>query len=62
MNGRLDIEVFDGKVHSVWFNCQILPFQQWDITAERAAEFDGNVQGRITERIAVEYSPEDNDR
>jgi hypothetical protein len=58
VNGKLDVEVHDGRVIAVWFGCQLLPFEQLDIGEERAVEFGEatNPDGRITQtRILVEY-------
>lgn len=55
MNGRLDVEVHNGQVIAVWFNCQLLPYQQWDVDEDRAAQSGGNPDAVIVDRIAVEY-------
>jgi len=34
----LDVEVHEGRVVSVWFRCQALPFAQVEVGAERARE------------------------
>jgi len=34
----LDVEVHNGRVVSVWFRCQALPFVQTEVNAERARE------------------------
>lgn len=36
--GILDIEVHNGKVVSVWYRCQALPFKQCDVEDDRALE------------------------
>lgn len=37
-SGELDVEVHAGKVVSVWFRCQLLPFGEHEVEADRAAE------------------------
>lgn len=37
-SGELDVEVRNGRVVSVWFRCQLLPFKQYDVEQHRAAE------------------------
>jgi hypothetical protein len=56
MDGRLDVEVHEGKVVGVWFHCQFLPFQQWEVGAARAAELgDGGPDDVIiADRIVLE--------
>lgn len=39
-NTSLDVEVCDGRVVSVWFRCQQLPFKQSIVDAKRAKEMD----------------------
>ena len=39
-NGHLDVEVFNGKVVSVWYRCCLLPFKQTDVAADRANEMN----------------------
>lgn len=50
--GHLDVEVRDGRVVSVWFRCQPLPFEQHDVGETRATEmhsmYDRGVQIRMT--------------
>ncbi len=36
--GYLDVETRDGHVVAVWFRCQMLPFRQTEVDAERAAQ------------------------
>lgn len=38
--GHLDIGVHRGRVVSVWFRCQPLPFKQNDVDLERANDMD----------------------
>jgi hypothetical protein len=54
MNGKLDVEIHNGRVVAVWFNCQVLPFEEHDVSAERAREVL-NPDARITERVVVDY-------
>lgn len=35
-SGHLDVETKDGKVVSVWFRCQLLPFSQTEVHESRA--------------------------
>lgn len=63
MNGKLDVEVRDGKVIAVWLGCKLLPFEQWDIDEPRWADLgrpsDGrrfNPEGRIVGKPVVEYT------
>lgn len=37
-SGHLDVETYEGKVVAVWFRCQMLPFEQHDVKADRAAQ------------------------
>jgi hypothetical protein len=57
LNGKLDIEVRDGRVVSVWFNCLLLPFEQHDVPAAREAELgaSANPPARIVSLIDVTY-------
>lgn len=41
----LDVEVRDGKVVSVWFRCQMLPFNQRNVSAMRADVMERAYQG-----------------
>jgi hypothetical protein len=34
----IDVEIFEGKIVSVWFRCQILPFTQREVDRRRATE------------------------
>jgi hypothetical protein len=34
--GQIDVEVHNGRVVSVWFRCQELPFRQVEVSTERA--------------------------
>jgi hypothetical protein len=36
----LDVETFNGTVVSVWFRCQLLPFQQVEVHGTRATEME----------------------
>lgn len=40
--GSIDIEIFEGRVVSVWYRCQLLPFTQRWVTPERAVEMTGH--------------------
>lgn len=56
MNGKIDVEIKDGKVVAVWNNCTLLPFQQHDIDDERYALLgDANPDGIVFD-VNVEYS------
>lgn len=37
-SGYLDVETYKGEVVAVWFRCQVLPFKQTEVDAERARE------------------------
>lgn len=39
--GFLDVETYRGRVVSVWFRCQPLPFEQVAVDKQRADEMDG---------------------
>lgn len=54
MNGKLDVEIHNRQVVAVWLNCQLLPFEQHDVDADRA-EPGMNPDAIITERIEVAY-------
>ena len=36
----VDVEVYNGRVVSVWFRCQPLPFRQADVSADRAVDME----------------------
>lgn len=44
----LHVEVHDGKVVSVWFRCQQLPFQQVNVDEARSEEMDSMTLPKIT--------------
>lgn len=39
--GTVDIEIFEGRVVSVWYRCQLLPFTERWVDEGRAAEMAG---------------------
>lgn len=39
---QLQVEVSNGRVVSVWFRCQMLPFEQVDVAGPRAASMTDN--------------------
>lgn len=53
--GKVDVETLDGKVVSVWFRCQMLPFEQHEVDAIRAEHMDAAVAyARTTSITGVE--------
>lgn len=55
----LDVEVRDGRVVAVWFRCMALPFQQADVSAERAASMNrlyNDGPAKVPALLAVEVS------
>ena len=38
--GLVNVELHEGKVVSVWFRCRTLPFDQTEVSRERAREMD----------------------
>lgn len=55
--GHLDIEVLDGKVVSVWFRCQPLPFKQCDVDVVRAKDMRRMYHDFKCELHGVEVTP-----
>lgn len=55
--GHLDVEIHDGKVVSVWFRCQPLPFQQSDVDAVRAKDMRRCYEDLKLELHGVEVTP-----
>ncbi len=47
--GALDVETHNGRVVSVWFRCQVLPFRQTEVGDDRSKEmgrmYDGMHDG-----------------
>lgn len=41
-NTSLDVEVCDGRVVSVWFRCQQLPFRQLEVDSRRASDMEAS--------------------
>lgn len=42
----VDVEIHEAHVVSVWFRCQLLPFQEHAVTGERAVEMFGAYDGK----------------
>lgn len=55
-SGELDIEMFEGKVVSVWFRCMLLPFTEHEVKENRASEMRGayNHEGSVPDLTGVE--------
>lgn len=63
MNGKLDVEVLDGRVVAVWLHCQLLPFEQHDIDEDPARQTQLgddlaalNPTGRLVTGVSTEPS------
>ena len=39
--GTVDVEIFEGRIVSVWYRCQLLPFTERWVDSGRAAEMAG---------------------
>lgn len=56
--GYLDVETYNGKVVSVWFRCQQLPFKQHPVDSYRKREMEG-VGENLPNLVAVEVEDQD---
>jgi hypothetical protein len=50
----VDVEVHNGRVVSIWFRCQTLPFKQHPVDDQRAGEMDRLYEGFHSELHGVE--------
>jgi hypothetical protein len=57
--GALDIEVVDGRVVSVWFRCQPLPFRQIDLAEPRASLSEAPELPELTGVEVLDPEPRD---
>ncbi len=54
--GYLAVETRQGRVVAVWFRCQMLPFRQTEVDAQRAGEMDRADAGQDVTLTGVEGS------
>jgi len=52
--GQLNVELREGEVVGVWFRCQFLPFDQTEVSQERAAELTSMYESGVPELTGVE--------
>lgn len=51
---QLQVEVSNGRVVSVWFRCQMLPFEQVDVGGSRVDEMTDNPYPTTVRLIGVQ--------